>query len=622
MLQICNNSQSLIPFQWDQVTTAEHILLVEPSCGELPAFTELRCELSVSASCPGNIDEDIACHLGHVDETVCLHVSAIVKNRELVIEDAEIDFGVIRFGESATRTLTLRNPGRSPVEWSIQLSPSVTSEVPAEQFKFCPSSGVMWPLDMCTVEVTLCPEQCQSLDTLLEVVSGDCEKAVIGATAIVLRPQVCLLGSSFHKVAYLDATTSFDAVLFNQTALSTTFEWGDVICLEPANIDFDVSVDPKSGVIEARGKLTVTVHVTPHTVDPRVSLIVPCRVAEMDEPINLSVITDVYQLNVGVVYSVSADKESWLTGDGLLIDFGGNNLLDDMPKMYLRIENISTVATHFRLAMESFPSAVKVKQSKEETDCASGPARLLKRTANLTDPTAKTGAKAVKELRIKVLKGGAGVAFHLNPSSGDLPPFSVVVIEITAFADLWGFYSDRLQCYIGDLDVFIIPVLMSVVDSPILFQMVSHDPSLTPIMRFGCVVEGTKPVTRRTRILNRSPVNIRIDWQTFNVSADDLQLVDLIVIYGDPFPLKDKKGKEIILPCDSGENLTEDTYKKLQVDEEAIAELAESRPQLISLNMREHYGKEATAPYSIEPSQLVRTAPCIMIISYTVVVFL
>jgi len=552
---------------------------------------------------------------------VRVHVSAVVKNRELVIEDAELDFGVIRFGESVTRTLTLRNPGRSPIDWSIQLSPSVTGEVAAEQFKFCPSCGAIWPLDTCIVEVSLCPEQCQSIDTLLEVSSADGGKAVIGATAIVLRPQVCLLSSSFHKIAYLDATTSFDAVLFNQTALSTTFEWGAATCLEPANVDFDVSFDPKSGVIEARGKLTMTVNLTPHTVDPRISVIVPCHVAEMDEPVNLSVITDVYQLNVGVIYSVSADKESWLTGDGLLIDFGGNNLLNDTPKMYLRIENISTVATHFRLAMETFPSAVRAKQSKEEATCASGPARLLKRTANLTDPTAKSGARAVKELRIKVLSGGAGVAFHLNPSSGALPPFSVVIVEMTAFADLWGFYSDQLQCYVGDLDVSIIPVLMSIVDSPILFQMVSHDPSLTPIMRFGCVVEGTKPVTRRTRILNRSPVKIRIDWQTFNVVANDSQLVDLIVIYGDPFPLKDKKGKEIILPCATGEHLTEDTYKKLSVDEEAIAELAESRPQLISLNMREHCGKEATAPYSIEPSQLVRTATCVIIISYTVVVF-
>lgn len=582
--------------------------MIEPSCGELPALTELCCELSISASCPGNIDEEVACHLGHVDQIVSVHVSAVVKNRELVVDDAELDFGMIRFGEAATRTLTLRNPGRSPIDWSIQLSPSVTGEVDVEEFKFCPSSGIIWPLDMCVVDVTLRPKRCQSLDTLLEVVSADGDKTVVCATAIVHHPQVCLLKSSIRTDAYLDATSSVDAVLFNQTALSTKFEWGKVTCREAADVEVDVK--PKYGVIEAREKVTVSVSITPHTVGPDISLIVPCYVAGMSEAVNLSVMADVYDVNVGaVVYSVSGDKESWLTGAGILMDFGGSNMLHDTPKMYLRIQNTSSIATRFRLAMESFPSAVTAEKLKEGAVCENGPSRLLKKTANLADPTAKTGAKAIKELSVKVLSAGAGVAFHLNPSSGDLAPFSEEIVEITAFADLWGFYSDRLQCHVDYLDVFNIPVIMSIVDSPILFQMISHDPSLTPIMRFGCVVDGTPAVTRRTRVLNRSPVDIRVDWQTFNVSADDRQLLDLLVIYGNPFPLKDKNGNEIILQCDTGESLTEDAFKQLSVDEAAVEELAASRPQIISLNLREHSGTEATAPYSIEPSQLVRTTP-------------
>jgi len=58
--------------------------------------------------------------------------------------------------------------------------------------------------------------------------------------------------------------------------------------------------------------------------------------------------------------------------------------------------------------------------------CRPGPARLLKKTANLADPTAKTEAKAMKELSAKILSGGSGIAFHLDPDSGELPPFSEV----------------------------------------------------------------------------------------------------------------------------------------------------------------------------------------------------
>jgi len=602
---MCNHSQSLIPFHWDQVTTPTHILLIEPSSGELGPFSEMCCELGISARGPGNIDEDIICHLGHVDETVSVRVTAAVKNRELVMDEAELDFGLIRFGESATRTLTVRNPGRTPIDWSIQLSPSVTSEVDVEQFNFCPSSGTVWPLEMCVIEVTFHPNQCQPLDTFLEVVAADGDKTVIGITADVQHPQVCLLKSALHTVAYLDAATSLTAVLFNQTALSTKFEWGEW-CLGDAHVDVDI--EPKSGVIEARQKVSISVSVTPHALGRLGSLIVPCSIDGMDVPLNLSVTADVQLLQFTVIYSVSSDKESWLTGDGVVIDFGGYNLIRDMPKRYLRIQNTIGVATHFRLAIESFPSAAAAEPSTTDAICEKGPARLLKRTVNLAEPTAKTGAKAANELHAKMLTGGSGVAFQLSRSSGELEAFSEVIIEITAAADLWGFYSDILQCYIGDGDPYNIPVIISIVDCPILFQMVLHNPSLMPIMRFGCVIEGSNAVVRRTKLRNMSPVDIRIDWQTFNVSADDHQLLDLLVVYGSPFPLKDKNGKEIIAHCDVDGDLTEDKYSQLSVDEAAMDALAASRPRLISLNMREHNGTEASAPYSVEPSQSVRTS--------------
>ena len=94
---------------------------------------------------------------------------------------------------------------------------------------------------------------------------------------------------------------------------------------------------------------------------------------------------------------------------------------------------------------------VVINRSTEEEDagCGNGPARLLRRTANLADPTAKTGARAVKERRARMLAGGAGVAFHLDPSSGPLPPFAEAVVEITAYADVWGFYSDWLHCQVS-----------------------------------------------------------------------------------------------------------------------------------------------------------------------------
>ena len=69
--------------------------------------------------------------------------------------------------------------------------------------------------------------------------------------------------------------TTCTAFLFNQTALATTFQWGEVACLADAKVDIDV--EPRCGVIEARQEVAVTFSITPHVVGPT-DLMIPCCV--------------------------------------------------------------------------------------------------------------------------------------------------------------------------------------------------------------------------------------------------------------------------------------------------------------------------------------------------------
>lgn len=39
---------------------------------------------------------------------------------------------------------------------------------------------------------------------------------------------------------------------------------------------------------------------------------------------------------------------------------------------------------------------------------------------------------------------------------------------------------------------------------------------------------------------------MRLDWQTYNVIPNDDKFLDLVVSFGDAFPLKDESGKEIL----------------------------------------------------------------------------
>lgn len=37
-----------------------------------------------------------------------------------------------------------------------------------------------------------------------------------------------------------------------------------------------------------------------------------------------------------------------------------------------------------------------------------------------------------------------------------------------------------------------------------------------------------------------------MDWETYNIDPNDRQLVDVVVRYGDAFPLKDADGNEVL----------------------------------------------------------------------------
>lgn len=40
--------------------------------------------------------------------------------------------------------------------------------------------------------------------------------------------------------------------------------------------------------------------------------------------------------------------------------------------------------------------------------------------------------------------------------------------------------------------------------------------------------------------------DIRIDWETYNVDPNDHKLVDVVVAYGDAFPVKDADGNKVL----------------------------------------------------------------------------
>ncbi|WAQ94358.1 DLEC1-like protein, partial [Mya arenaria] len=172
-----------------------------------------------------------------------------------------------------------------------------------------------------------------------------------------------------------------------------------------------------------------------------------------------------------------------------------------------------------------------------------------------------------------------------------------------------------------------IPVSMTVVGCPLAFQMTSGVPDLKPMVRFGTHVAGTAPTTRAMRVKNNSPYDIRVDWEVFNVDPADSKLMDMVVSYGRPFPLKDSAGNEIVPPTEvplpvireptdyipNSADTSQQTSREVTelVDDHEMElcvpapTLEARRPKVVSVFCQKHDGQPAIGPYSISPAQLV-----------------
>ena len=61
------------------------------------------------------------------------------------------------------------------------------------------------------------------------------------------------------------------------------------------------------------------------------------------------------------------------------------------------------------------------------------------------------------------------------------------------------------------------------------------------LARLNCIIHI------KSEVLNvLSVADIRVDWETYNIDQNDCKLVDVVVAYGDAFPLKDADGNDVL----------------------------------------------------------------------------
>ncbi|NWI00846.1 DLEC1 protein, partial [Tichodroma muraria] len=638
--KLWNNSKTLIKYTWEKITACE-IMEVEPRTGVIDVNKCCEFVLAISASKPGVISRNLQCHVELCPEPVVLHVEAAFKGPFLCIDVPSLQFGLTKQGETVSRTFEIKNLCQVPAQWRMQESQVFLAERNEEvsTFTIQPSAGEIPPLGFCTVSVQFTSLQCQRLQTVLELEVENGVESHLPVFVEVQTPQVCLISShlAFTEI-YTGVPVKATSKLFNQTLLPTKYLWGKLIGSQAASCS--VMVSPASGTLGPNEEKEFCIELSANTVGELKDLTLSCSIEDMADPLFLSISGEVKGLHV--TYSVPSGSEVD-SDEGqmpqspceLLLDFGSEVEFKDVVKRQLILTNPTGISAPFTLEVEYFSACLL---PPEQGACPSGlnlksdvvvfwfffpchPSYLVKRRGPVTEHAAR---KVKSEFAAALLSQGKGAAFYIQPSTGTLEAFQQLTIEIAAYNNMWGEYQDNLVCKVGDLQPKLIPMQMTVKGCPVFLQVTGPQPE-PPIIRFGTQVSGGSPVLRRVQLNNPTPFGIRLDLEVYNQEPDDEKLVDLLVLFGYPFPPVDMAGNEaassgstsepeVVLKLDPTAIPCGSIYPALETRDELpgpdskekeISSLESTREKNISVFIRPHEGVPADSPYSVVPRQIV-----------------
>ncbi|XP_033106181.1 deleted in lung and esophageal cancer protein 1-like [Anneissia japonica] len=505
-----------------------------------------------------------------------------IKGPEVIIDTPSVDFGLVRYGYEVTEEIVIRNISQIPAKWSIYESKEFQDKQlqGISEFSFKPSSGELPALGSTLIRVTFNPTFCRYLSSVFECSVDNGKPCYIGVRADVKKPQACLLSSSLHMPeVYDNVQTQHKVQLLNQTLLPTRFFWGE-------------------------GELN--------------DVYIPCNIEGMPMPVCLFLSSNVQGLNIS--YSIKDSQSVIIENDDLSLDFGEDVEVCTVTKRFVCIKNQTAIEAPYHILVSRFPAGkppTPPDESKDKTRRRS----LLNRTPNIADPMSKSPAKKQADFSKAVLHDGRGLAFVVHPSSGVLGPFAELNVEVSVYADMWGQYSDDLICKVGALENVVIPMKVSITGCPLNFQMASLKGQI-PVVRFGTHIPGVATIKRPLRIINKSPFDVRVDWEIYNLEENDNKLLDMITSIGDPFPKRDENGLEII-PTAKEEALRleekpieESTIPQIQAavqpgnhqvipDSEHPEEERNTQPRLIRVQLKEHEGNRTEQPFGITSKQMV-----------------
>ncbi|KAF6099103.1 DLEC1 cilia and flagella associated protein [Phyllostomus discolor] len=610
-----NNSRSCIRYTWEKISEC-HIIEVEPCSGTIESSEVEDFELKFTGGVPGPTSQDLLCDIRDSPWPVVLHIEATFKGPMLVIDVSALQFGLLRLGQKATNSIQIQNTSPLPAMWCLRESPVCLEErqEAVSPFNLEPSSGQVYPLGQCRVDVTLEARQCQCLQTVLVLEVANGPWSYLPVYAEVQEPYVYLQSSHVEVGSlYEGVPTTAPVTLINGTLLPARFHWGKLLGHQASFCRAKVS--PRRGTLGPGEELQLSLELTAHTQDRLTDLALPCTVSGMQKPLVLGITGKPQGVQVDIAISAEG-SDSTEPGPGpgceeaLLLDFGSVVPLRTRVSRQLVLTNQSPIQTPFALRFEYFGSP---QDSLSQKPNLSDMSPALLKTARIRQQLARREQLDFME---SMLSHGKGAAFFPHVSQGVLGAHQQLRIPITGCANMWGEYWDQLVCTVGDLPPSVIPVHMAVVGCPITSwrsRCIADQSQKEPVIRFNTQVSGGDTVTRVLRLNNCSPCDIRLDWGTYTPEEKEDKLVELLVFCGPPFPLQDQTGNDLgpEIPDSSNSSWSRGLSHESLFSQEA-AQSAESSPRandraspIISVVLQEHEGVPSDRLYRISPKQVV-----------------
>ncbi|XP_041824653.1 deleted in lung and esophageal cancer protein 1 [Melanotaenia boesemani] len=617
-----NHSKTFILFQWERLKSSCHIMEVEPSAGRIEENECFDFDLIVTGGKPEKVVTSLVCNIQHHHEPVTLNVEVSFKGPIVTLSAPSVDFGLVLLGEQTQTTLLLTNTTQLEASWTLGEGLNDPQYHKKTQILVEPCRGVLPPLASRSVDVFFRPHFCQQFETELELAVENGTGCHIWMRADVQSPQVCLLNCKLVlSELYIGVPNRGSVTLFNQTLLPSHFSWMAQLQGKQASL-CTASFDPSSGVLGPNTSMEITVHFTSHTDLELTEVAALCEVQGMNSPLVLCIFAH-QPKKLSVSYSLPGECPPGDDGPlGLVLDFGDDVILKRPVTKQLLITNQSAIPAPFTIEAEYFTCHALKPNNQSE-----------KRFRPLHSAQAKKmEAKAHEGFVNSLLAHGKGAAFLVLPDSGLLGAFETQTVDVTAYTDMWGDYRDNLIYKVGELEPELIPMQMIVKGCPLYFQMTgprADDQHLGPTIHFGTHISGGDTISRSLRINNPTMFDIRMDWETYNVEHNDSKLVDVVVAYGEAFPLKNADGNEVprgafrlsdsniqtslkdTPTLDSSlQSLTDVEEEKVLRDdckreEEACLYSSPANKKLFSVHIRPHLGNLSDYPYCITPQQIV-----------------